>query len=239
MVKQTKKCIECGKEFETYYENRKRCSRKCFESYWLREIRPKVEEKRKIASAKAQFKRKTGRILSCAFCKTDVYIQKNRIEKNNNICCSHRCASMFKKGRNISLQHKEKISKNNARFWLGKKRSRETVEKMRQATIKQLTEGRMPNKNTKIERIFKKSLKKYKIQFHEQKPFKLGIADFFLPKEDIYVFCDGDYWHNYPHGKERDSKQVQYLQKEGHKAYRFWERDILKHGDEAVCLLYK
>jgi len=132
---------------------------------------------------------------------------------------------------------KRKISKNSARYWLNKKRSPETIEKIRQATIKQLKEGRMPTRETNIEKIFKKALKNNNMKFEEQKQFKLGIADFYLPKFKAFVFCDGDYWHNYPNGKPRDSKQVEYLEQEDFKAYRFWGHEILDNVDNCINII--
>jgi len=108
----------------------------------------------------------------------------------------------------------------------GIKKGSELIERNRETTISQLKNGRMPNKETMIEAMFKEVLISNSIDFEEQKQFKLGIADFYLPEYKTFVFCDGDYWHNYPNGKSRDSKQVEYLESEGFKAYRFWERDI-------------
>jgi len=108
-----------------------------------------------------------------------------------------------------------------------RKRNRET-------TILQLKSGKMPNKQTGIELIFKKALLDNNIGFREQESFKLGIADFYLPEYNAFVFCDGDYWHNYPYGKSRDSNQVKYLKSIGFNAYRFWGREI--RNDVMGCL---
>ena len=115
----------------------------------------------------------------------------------------------------------------------------ELRQRHRTHTIEYLKSGGMKNKNTTIELIFKETLIKNNISFRQQESFKLGIADFYLIENDTFVFCDGDYWHNYPCGKERDSKQVEYLQNKGHRVFRFWEHDIRSNSDELLNKIIK
>lgn len=234
MTKIIKECLECGNTFETYYENRFRCSRKCFIIFWKREVRPKVEEKRKEMALKTSERRRTGKNVGCDLCKLVFYKPKKRLQITAHNFCSKRCQDLFRTGKPLSEEWKRKIKENNVKYWLGKKRYPETIEKMRQNTIKQLKSGYMPSKETSIEKIFKEALIKNNTYFETQKPFKLGIEDFYLPFERTFIFCDGNYWHNYPYGKERDKKQVEYLQNEGFKAYRFWESELKK--DIGGCL---
>lgn len=64
-------------------------------------------------------------------------------------------------------------------------------------------------------------------RFKEQVVFpKICIADFFLPEYKLAIFCDGEYWHNYPIGKRRDKEQVEKLNKIGIKAIRLWGKQI-------------
>lgn len=60
-----------------------------------------------------------------------------------------------------------------------------------------------------------------------QNPIRnICIADFFLPHHNIVIFCDGEYWHNYPIGKERYYIQKDKLESIGFVVYRIWGRDI-------------
>ena len=56
----------------------------------------------------------------------------------------------------------------------------------------------------------------------------------YLPELKTFIFCDGDYWHDCPNGKLRDSKEIKYLQSKGFNAYRFWEHDILNNCNKLV-----
>lgn len=116
----------------------------------------------------------------------------------------------------------------------GDEKASKLRKRNRETTIEQLKSGNMPVKQTSIEKKFKEILLKYGILFEEQKAFKLGISDFYLPEYNAFIFCDGDYWHNYPNGKSRDKKQIDYLKSEGFNAYRFWERDIKNDCERCV-----
>ncbi len=62
----------------------------------------------------------TGKIMSDEVCRNFSIAQKLRYSKKGNPL----------KGRKLTKEHREKIRKNNAKYWLGKKRSKETVEKV-------------------------------------------------------------------------------------------------------------
>lgn len=90
---------------------------------------------------------------------------------------------------------------------------------------------------TDIEIRMKEVLIKNKFQFEEQVVFpKICIADFFLPKHNLAIFCDGEYWHHYPDGKPRDEEQVEELNKIGVKAIRLWGKQIT---DDPILYLKK
>jgi len=82
--------------------------------------------------------------------------------------------------------------------------------------------------NTNIERKMKEILIEKSFLFEEQVVFpKICIADFYLPKYKLAIFCDGEYWHDYPKGKKRDKEQIQELREIGINAIRLWSRQIL------------
>ena len=50
--------------------------------------------------------------------------------------------------------------------------------------------------------------------------------DIMFPEEKIIIQCDGDYWHDYPNGLDRDHNQDEILKENGWKVIRFWEHEI-------------
>jgi len=54
------------------------------------------------------------------------------------------------------------------------------------------------------------------------------IIDVAVPKLKLAFFADGEYWHNYPHGTEKDKEVNEKLKTLGWKVFRYWERDILE-----------
>jgi len=88
--------------------------------------------------------------------------------------------------------------------------------------------------NTKIERLVKTELSKREINFLSNK-FVLGAnVDIILPEQKIAVFCDGDYWHNYPNGIPRDKEVSEILQKNGWLVLRYWEHEIIFNAETVV-----
>ena len=70
--------------------------------------------------------------------------------------------------------------------------------------------GKSVVENTKIEQEIKRQLDELCIDYEQQKQCynkKYGknfYADFYLPKYDLIIECNGSYWHNLPDRKERD-----------------------------------
>jgi len=74
--------------------------------------------------------------------------------------------------------------------------------------------------DTDIERVIEDWLNKKKIIFEKQKAIDgISIPDFFV-KPNICIYCDGDYWHNLPRVKKRDSWINHQLEKRGYKIIR-------------------
>ena len=83
--------------------------------------------------------------------------------------------------------------------------------------------------NTSIEIKVKKYLKTLNVNFYQSYWISniqhKYCADFFI-KPNIVVECDGDYWHNYPKGKDIDHIRTKELQQAGYKVLRFWGSTI-------------
>ena len=114
-------------------------------------------------------------------------------------------------------------------------------DKIRQKTLEQINQGRMPKSNTSIEKIMANLLTELKISFEFQKIFGYWCYDFYLPKYKLFIECDGDYWHAHPdiYGKnkkelnetqknniKRGKAKETYVKSLGYDLIRFWECDI-------------
>jgi hypothetical protein len=65
-----------------------------------------------------------------------------KVKDTSKISKSHLGLNTWSIGRKISEEHKKKIKENNCKYWLGKKRSEETIKKMKIAMI-----GKYDNEN--------------------------------------------------------------------------------------------
>lgn len=66
------------------------------------------------------------------------------------------------------------------------------------------------------------------IQYQFQKRIGSMMVDFYIPDSNTVVFVDGEYWHNYPEGTEKDRMQGEVLKNSGYGVKRFWAEDVLK-----------
>lgn len=104
----------------------------------------------------------------------------------------------------------------------GKHHSDTTKIKCRSARMTQT----FPVKNTSIEIKLFTELSNRNINFEKHKTI-LGLTQpdaFILP--NVCLYADGDYWHNYPNGNNKDKVITNILQKNGYIVYRFWEHEI-------------
>lgn len=125
-------------------------------------------------------------------------------------------------GRKVSEKTKQKISLAN----FGKKHTQETKEKLRIARLKQ----KPTFKNTYIEIALQEELNKLGIIYQTHIPVcNICQPDIVFPDKKIAIFCDGDYWHNYPDGREKDRKQDSVLRENGWTVIRFWGSEIRKN----------
>lgn len=78
-----------------------------------------------------------------------VYIRTEEHRKNLSI--AHKGQIAWCKGKKLSLEHRKKLSishrKNPVYYWLGKKRSPETIQKMREGMIGKMCGPKHPNYN--------------------------------------------------------------------------------------------
>lgn len=114
-------------------------------------------------------------------------------------------------------------------------------------------------KDTKIEIILRKALWKKGYRYRKNYNKLLGKPDIVLPKYNIVIFCNGEFFHGkdwellknklkksnngefwikkISRNRERDDEINKRLSFEGWTVLRFWGEDIKKHTDECVKII--
>lgn len=87
-------------------------------------------------------------------------------------------------------------------------------------------------KDASIEVKLQKGLTNENINFKTHIPLE-GQPDIFI-EPDICIFADGNYWHNFPHGRNRDKLVTKILLQKGFKVLRFWESEINKNFSDCI-----
>lgn len=110
----------------------------------------------------------------------------------------------------------------------GIKRRKEIGNRIKISRAKQI----LPIKDTSIEIKLQNFLKDLNIEFYPHqyiKEIEHGYqCDIWIPSLNLILEADGDYWHNFPFGRDIDHIRTKELQEKGFKVLRFWERDIKK-----------
>jgi very-short-patch-repair endonuclease/DNA-directed RNA polymerase subunit RPC12/RpoP len=81
--------------------------------------------------------------------------------------------------------------------------------------------------DTNIELQFKNELLKRNIEFKHPYRIKNHPADFYIPKYNLVIECDGEYWHNKPSAKEKDTKHNIMMRNNGYYVKRLKGSNIL------------
>jgi len=107
------------------------------------------------------------------------------------------------------------------------------------------------SKDTKPERIFALILDMHNIEYEKQKPVKKYKCDFYIPKYNLIVEIDGDYWHANPEkyqpedligGKkllakdiwEKDKIKSKAIIDEGYVLKRYWASELKNISHDKV-----
>lgn len=117
--------------------------------------------------------------------------------------------------------------------------------------------SKIRSKDTVIEKIIFKELRKRKIYFLKHYKKASGNPDIALPKKKKAVFIDGDFWHGYKYAIQkqrlpkkywlkkiednirRDRKNRAKLKREGWKVIRIWEHEIKKNLEKSLEKIIK
>jgi len=151
-------------------------------------------------------------------------------------------------GVSLSISHRHSLSllaQKRKEKQNGAMNTKEAIEKMRIAAIKQFRDPlqreirrknrikymkKQKRKDTQIELKVEKILKETKHKYVKQFSFdNKYLCDFAIPKKKLIIECDGDYWHNLPGSQESDLKRDKYIKNKGWIVLRFWEHVINKN----------
>lgn len=128
----------------------------------------------------------------------------------------------------------------------------DTVSKRQRSEIM----SRIKNKNSKIETLFCKELRKHGIKYHKNSAKYFGKPDIVLKKYNFVIFIDSCFWHGckkhcrIPHTKKvywikkigqnikRDKEVTKHYRKIGWKIFRVWEHE-LKHIESILLKILR
>jgi very-short-patch-repair endonuclease len=65
------------------------------------------------------------------------------------------------------------------------------------------------------------------LNYKFQEPIGEYLIDFLLPN-NLIIEVDGEYWHDFPEGRDKDRIRDDILNSMGYKVLRFWANDVLK-----------
>lgn len=232
-------CVNCNKQFlNKPYLIRKTnyCSLKC---YW------------------SGTNRKQLRV--CKICAKDFYAKANLIKKGFGFYCSMKCwFNLFRKQRKIikcKQCQKERsvytsVYLKNPKF-CSKKCSDESkidnifricqnCNKSFKITRSGLKRGRghfctwecykKYKGESSLELLVRLQLEKLNEPFQQELRFGKFRADFFLPKRNLIIECDGEYWHLDPKIVLRDKRKDKLFQKLGYIILRLTGQDIVNYN---------
>lgn len=170
----------------------------------------------------------------------------NKIIKNTHWTKKENVNEILKKRSEKRLSNDKKLNRKYKAWNKGKKGiyTKETIEKIRNSTIKQMKEGKI--KKTKIEIIFENFLIENDIKYVYSFIYKKRQFDFYLKDYNLIIEINGDYWHANPkfwdiYGNDNNKKKLYETQKmkikddiikekmiedSNYKFIKFWEDDI-------------
>jgi very-short-patch-repair endonuclease len=158
-------------------------------------------------------------------------------------------------GRNITdetrRRQSESAKKRKTHGHTGCKHSEASKDKMRQATLKAIKEGKLKQTRTRPHLMLVEILTDLGVAFQEEYVIKYWSFDFYLTDLHVLIEVDGDYYHSnpkfYPEPKTktqkinyyRDQKKNEFCQANHHALIRIWEDDIVNNTEKIKCELKK
>lgn len=92
---------------------------------------------------------------------------------------------------------------------------------------------------TSIEEITENLLIELGIEYQSEFKIERSFYDFYLPKENLLIECDGEYWHSFPDAIKRDKKKDVLAKEKNYKLLRLSEKEILTTDikEKILCIL--
>ena len=169
-------------------------------------------------------------------------IKDFRSEESVRLHMERLSEGMFKDHRHTEEDKKRRSesSKGSKNNFYGKTHTQEVRDKASIGTLNYLK----TKKETSIEKVLESYLQELNLHYRKQEIFAFWSFDFYLPDQDIYIECDGDYWHVNPNSKTNipktasqkknignDKRKNKFMKVNGKKLLRFWETDIMKNKE--------
>ena len=147
------------------------------------------------------------------------------------------CAGLTKYNNDKLSEISIKSSRARKKYWDG------LSQKERDIWISKLNSGMIRARSgTTIENSIETVLKLFKIEYIKNKKISVFYVDFFVPKHNLAIECDGDYWHANPlfydsnklsktqkKNVDRDLRKNVRLKDMHVDLIRFWEHDIIRN----------
>jgi very-short-patch-repair endonuclease len=214
-------CIGCGRKF---YPHGKKGVKGSYSKFCSPSCRKKYIYKSYMKNGK--YLRYYGK---CAYCDKETY---TILKTAKHMFCSKKCKGLWQK-ENLRGKNNPNFGKRHPGLSTGRICSEETKQKIRESTINQLKRDKY-SYDTKIEKAVENQLLFNNILYIKQYRYKLGIADFWLPKGNLIVECDGDYWHSRPETMVKDKIKTTWLEDNDYVVLRLTETEI--KNDIGGCL---
>ena len=168
----------------------------------------------------------------CEMCESFFLPYNGKKHRMCSMKCVNKHVSNIKKGIARSQEIKQKISlslKGKSSWNKGlTKETSEGIKKGSEKYKKWRATKIFPTQDTNIEIKMQNELRNRGIVFEKHKmvlPSQHYRCDLFI-EPNIIIECDGDYWHHYPKGNEKDKVRNKEMQEKGFKVLRYWEHEI-------------
>jgi predicted SAM-dependent methyltransferase len=128
--------------------------------------------------------------------------------------------------------------------------SKERSDMARENTLKQIAEGNFKQKDTSIEIAMAEMLDSLNLKYKKQRIYAFWAFDYYLIDCDVYIECDGDYWHANPlfyteeqwndtqkNNIKRAKAKNTFCKNKNKTLLRFWENDIEKNKDYVLEII--
>ncbi len=126
------------------------------------------------------------------------------------------------KSKSIKEEMKKRISDTLKKYYKDNPSERERNRKQRQKQI-------FPMNDSSIEIKIQNFLKELNIEYFAHKYMNIKHdyqCDILIPSMNLVIECDGNYWHKYPVGLEKDHIRTNELIEKGFSVLRLWESEI-------------